>query len=543
MPVRSLYFAIITAIVAFGSVVIVRMHRHQEHLHTRIESIESTYKSPLFARVPVTQRDIAASSWIPVQAQAKDTVVQVFSQLAEIDLLQPYKTPAQGQACGSGFFINDAGELVTNAHVVSNARSVWVQIPCLGKQIIDATIVGVCPERDLALLRISKEGFDALHRALGKIPFLSLGDSDTVFRSDELLALGYPLGQYSLKSTSGVVSGREDVGGRHYIQMSAPINPGSSGGPSLNRLGHVVGVNSGSIQGSQNANYIIPINELKIILDDMRKVKLLRKPFLGIAPVGCSQELTHYLNNPEPGGVYVVEIFEKSLLQKAGVQTGDMIYEIDGHKVDLYGDMNVPWSEDKISIADYVSRLKLGSKVTIVLYRKGARKDISVLFDLSERLPIRIIYPDYEPIEYEIIAGMVVQPLTLNHVALMASVVPGLIKYTETKEQLEPALLLTHLFPDSLVHRSRALGIGAIITQVNGKDVKTIADFRSALKAGKDESYLTFKTSNNIFVAFSLQKVLKEERRFARDYCYSISPTVKELLAHNEAPTPHNKID
>jgi serine protease Do len=442
--------------------------------------------------------------WAEVQSRAKDTVVQIFSQIAEVDILQPYKTPNQGQSFGSGFIINDKGEIVTNAHVVANAKSVWIQVPSLGRRIIDVDVVGVCPERDLALLRIQKEGCDLLRKVLGKMPYLFLGDSDKVFRSDEILAIGYPLAQHSLKSTTGVVSGRENVNGQHYIQMSAPINPGSSGGPSLNRHGEVIGVNSATVSGAQNANYIIPINELKIILDDLHRVPLLRRPFLGIIPVSGSDALTAYLGNPLPGGVYVVETFKKSLLEKAGVRTGDMIYEINGHQIDSYG------------------------------------KKISVKFGFAEQLPVRTIYPDYEAIDYEIIAGMVITPLTLNHVALIAPRMPSLLRYSETKDQLEPALLLAHLFPDSQAHRSRALGIGYIITEVNGKPVKTLQDLRRVVRASKNAEFLTFKTENNVFVAFPMKKVLREERRFSQNYHYPLSPLMKELLKSVEEPKKPN---
>ena len=93
--------------------------------------------------------------WRPVQERVKDTVVQVFAQIAELDLLQPYKTPTQASAIGSGFFINDEGDLITNAHVVDQAKAVWIQIPSLGKRIIDVDVISVSPERDLALLRVN----------------------------------------------------------------------------------------------------------------------------------------------------------------------------------------------------------------------------------------------------------------------------------------------------------------------------------------------------------------------------------------------------
>ncbi len=536
MVIRS-YLGLTFGLVALlGLAAVGKLYYKQISLEQQVSFLASEQKNPIFQKDD--QKGYAGGSepWSVVQTQAKDTVVQIFSQIAEVDILQPYKTPNQGQGFGSGFFINDKGEIVTNAHVVSNAKSAWIQVPSLGKRIIDVDIVGVCPERDLALLRVKKDGFDLIYKTLGKIPYLPLGDSDKVFRSDELLALGYPLAQHSLKSTTGVVSGREAIGGQHYIQMSAPINPGSSGGPSLNHRGEVIGVNSASVNGAQNANYIIPINELKIILDDLHKVKLLRRPFLGIVPVSGSDALTAYLGNPMPGGVYVVETYKKSLLENAGVRTGDMIYEINGHKVDVYGEMSVPWSEDKISISDYVSRLKMGQDVNIVLYRQGERKNIAVKFGFAEQLPVRMIYPDYENIDYEVIAGMVITPLTLNHVGGLVGHMPSLIKYSDVKEQLEPALLLTHLFPDSQAHRSRALGIGYIITEVNGQEVKTLKDFRAAVIKGKNEEFLTFRTANNVFVAFPMKQTLNEERRFARDYHYQITPAVKELLQSLEEP-------
>jgi S1-C subfamily serine protease len=518
---------------------ILKLYQMHVQLEQQVAFIDAE-RDPLWGKQEKLEMVKVIEPWAEVQSRAKDTVVQIFSQIAEVDILQPYKTPNQGQSFGSGFIINDKGEIVTNAHVVANAKSVWIQVPSLGRRIIDVDVVGVCPERDLALLRIQKEGCDLIRKVLGKVPYLFLGDSDKVFRSDEILAIGYPLAQHSLKSTTGVVSGRENVNGQHYIQMSAPINPGSSGGPSLNRHGEVVGVNSATVSGAQNANYIIPINELKIILEDLHRVPLLRRPFLGIIPVSGSEALTAYLGNPLPGGVYVVETFKKSLLEKAGVRTGDMIYEINGHQVDSYGEMCVPWSEDKITIADYVSRLKLDQEVNIILYRKGERKKISVKFGFAEQLPVRTIYPDYEAIDYEIIAGMVITPLTLNHVALIAPRMPSLLRYTETKDQLEPALLLAHLFPDSQAHRSRALGIGYLVTEVNGKPVKTLQDLRRVVRASKNAEFLTFKTENNVFVAFPMKKVLREERRFSQNYHYPLSPLMTELLKTVEEPKKPN---
>lgn len=465
------------------------------------------------------------SSWENLQSRVRNTVVQVFSQLAEFDWLQPFKTPRQGQGTGTAFFVNDSGELITNAHVVNQARSVFIQIPSLGKIPIEVDVVGVSQERDIALLRVKPEGLEKIKLALGKIPFLPLGNSDQVMRAQEIMALGYPLGQQALKSTTGVVSGRE----QHMIQITAPINPGNSGGPALNIRGEVVGINTAVINGNgvQNTGYIIPINEAKIILDDLRKVKLLRKPFLGLFYSPGSEELARYLKNPVNGGVFVAKVFKNSPLDLAGVKNGDMLYELNGHAIDYYGDMNVDWAEDKISITDYVSHLELGQKVRIGVYRNGKKLDFTVTFGNGSLPPVRIMHPGYEEIDYEIMGGMVIMPLTINHVVLMAQNVPMLLKYQESNNQYEPVLIITHIFHDSAAQRSRSLLPGMTIKEINGIPVKTLADFRAAVQESIKTGYLTVRTNDELLVALPFDRVLADEENLALDNRYMVSPLVQ----------------
>ena len=471
--------------------------------------------------------------WRPIQQQVKDTVVQVFAQISEIDLLQPFKTPAQYSSTGSAFFINEQGDLLTNAHVVDQAKALWIQIPSLGKRIIRIEVVGVSPDRDVALIRVVPDDLKMIRQELGRVPYLPLGDSDLVFRSDEVLALGYPLGQQSLKSTTGVISGRE----QQYIQMSAPINPGNSGGALLNINGEVVGVNSAAIVEAQNIGYIIPINDVKIVLPDLYKMKLLRKPFLGVLFNNANPSLTEYLGNPQPGGCYVVEVVKDSTLHKAGVQQGDMIYEINGHRLDVYGEMNIPWSEDKISLIDYVSRLAIGEDVRLIVYRNGQRKELSVKFSQVELPPIHKIYPGYEPIDYEVYAGMVVMQLTVNHIQGMKKTIPGLARYAELKNQKHSVLIVTHVFSTSELFKARTVTLGATINQVNGVVAHTLDDFRKAIKEHAHDKFLTLllsdnltMTTDNLFVVLPMDTIVQEEAQLAREYHYPISPTVKEII-------------
>lgn len=480
----------------------------------------------------VIEKIISAAPWSDLQGKVKDAVVQVFAQVAAIDLLQPYRTPNQGQGTGSGFFINDVGEIITNAHVVDQAKAVWVQIPSMGKQQIDVDVVGVCPERDIALLKLKPDGLKLIHEVLGKIPYLELGNSDFVHRAQEIMALGYPLGMQGLKSTTGVVSGRE----QHLIQIDVSINPGNSGGPSVNHEGNVVGINSyyGG-NDAQTVGYIIPINELKIVLDDLRNVTLLRKPFLGVLFNNASESLTKFLGNPLPGGLYVVDVYKDSPLHKAGVQKSDMIYAINGFPIDVYGEL--PWNEEKISIVDYVAQLKLGQEVNLVVYRKGDRKEINLKFNQCELLPVRRIYPGYETLDYEIVAGMVIQPLTQNHIPLLVNMMPSLIKYTEMKNQMEPALIVTHIFPDSQAQRSRSLVPGAILSEINGEKIKTLQQLRTVLAKSVTSGDLTVETSDGVFVVCSIKKVLDENLKLATDYYFPVSFTMRDLMARMDTKT------
>lgn len=527
-------FSLVLLVVCCGSLYMWRsLVRQNQSLSARLELLQSQaidlnqHISALPAQEPKIV--VKGDAWRHIQDQVKDTVVQVFAQIAEVDLLQPYKTPQQYGACGSAFFINEQGDLITNAHVVNQAAAVWIQIPSLGKRIIDVDVIGVS-ERDIALLRVRPEGLALIKEHIGKIPCLALGDSDAIRRADEVMALGYPLGQQSLKSTTGVISGRE----QSMIQMSAAINPGNSGGPLLNTKGEVVGINTAGITEAQNVGYIIPINDLKIVLNDLYTIKLLRKPFLGVFFNNASESLTEFLGNPQPGGCYIVEVAKRSTLAKAGVERGDMIYEINGHKLDIYGEMNVPWTEDKISLIDYVSRLSIGQDVHLVVYRKGQRKDVKIVFNQAELPAVRKIYPGYEPVEYEVMAGMVVAPLTINHIHALAPAAPGLAKFADMHTN-EPALLITHIFPNSQLYRTRTITVGSTINEVNGIPVHTLAELRDAIK--KSTKFLTLKVSDNVmratehvFVALPFEKVLEEEYKLAQDFKFPLSKTMQELV-------------
>lgn len=535
--VRSSLF--ILAIAGFCGWMFYKQHQAQNYVTALMQDMQhqGVYDAKLQPGCAVGPDSAKVQAWSDIQSMTRDTVAQVIAQVAQVDLLEPYKTPNQGQVSGSAFFINEQGELITNAHVVNQAKAVFIQIPSLGKRRLEVDVIGISPDRDLALLRLKPEELQLIKETLGKVPMLQFGNSDKVSRAEEIMALGYPLGQQSLKSTTGVVSGREQIGGKYMIQISTPINPGSSGGPSINRCGEVIGVNTAGIMPAQNVNYIIPSNEVQLFIaqlnqlpDDHGKIKFLRKPILGVMYNNATDDLARFFGNPCPGGLYIVETLTGSPLYKAGVRSGDMMYEINGHKLDVFGDMSMPWMEDKMSITDYVSGLMLGDTINIKVYRKGKELEISFQLDFSDQNGVRQIYPGYEPIDYEIIGGMVIMPMSLNHVQLMLPVAPELSRYAEPKMQIEPALIITHVMPDSAVTRARSIGLGAVLTEVNGVSVKTLDDLRKALSKSVKDDTVTIKTTENTFAVFPLSRMLADEKKLSENYYYKITDCVQSLM-------------
>jgi len=470
-----------------------------------------------------------APDWTQMQDGMQNAVVQVFSQIGRYNWLEPYKTEEEAESRGSGFIINEDGYIITNAHVIDEAKRVWVHIPALGRQTIHVKIIGYCPDRDLALLQILPDQLKKIKEELKFIPFLSFGDSDLVQRTDNVLVLGYPLGQYRLKSTTGIVSGRETSIGQALIQVTAPVNPGSSGGPLLNEQGQVIGITVASVFSASNVGYAIPINELKQILDELYTKKLVRIPNLGVQFVFSNDSKAEYLGNPLPAGLYVSKVLKHSLFEKAGVQVGDMLYEFHGFRIDAYGDSNAPWGSDKTSLTDLISRIKIGEKLQLTVFRKGKRIELHCAFDLLPPYPIRRVFPDFEPVDFETLGGMVIMQLSDNHFPLLIEIAPDLIKFLQADQKYEPALVITNVLPGSLSYQLHSLLPGDIIRELNDEKVSTLDSLRTAMQKSLHTGFVTLKTERSIFAVFSLPALLEDEKQLSRDFVYPMSKMVEDL--------------
>lgn len=159
-------------------------------------------------------------------------------------------------AQGSGFVVSKDGRIVTNYHVIKDGKSAIVKLPDGAFFVVDG-VLAVDKDRDIAIIKAHGENFRTVN----------LGDSGRVQVGDEVVAIGNPL---SLESTvsNGIVSGMRTVGeeGGRFLQITAPISPGSSGGPLFNTAGEVVGITTSGLKGGENLNFAIPINDAKGLL-------------------------------------------------------------------------------------------------------------------------------------------------------------------------------------------------------------------------------------------------------------------------------------
>lgn len=479
---------------------------------------------------------IYAENWKDSELSTQDCVVQVFSQIAKFNWVEPYKSPEQFQASGTAFFINDEGHLLTNFHVIDQAKFIYINLPSLGRRPLEVEVIGAYPEGDIALMKLTQDSYAEIINFLGYVPYLNLGDSDTLYKTEPVLALGYPLGQRYLKSTVGVVAGRDYIDGVSYVHITAPINPGNSGGPLLNISGEVVGINTAYVPGSQNIGYIIPINEVKNILDDLYKVKLYRKPIIGISCNHATDDHMRSLGNPVPGGLYINYVLPNSLAEKAGIEMGDMLYEIvwqdKSYLIDEYGDIKVDWrNSDKVILMELINRFQLKDDFKLVVYRNGAKLELSCLFDCQENSVIRYIYPDYEPqeIDYEIFAGAVFMQLRGNHFGLLPEN-SILNQYRRPELHNEEAIVITNIFPGSMMHKVRCFYPGMIVDSINDCYVRNLSDLRKALISSAKLGTVSIKTKDHVVTVLSLDQILEQEPKLSNNFVYPMSSIVVKLL-------------
>lgn len=238
---------------------------------------------------------------------------------------------------GSGIIISQDGYIVTNNHVIENARSVSV-ILNTGVEY-SATLVGSDAKTDLAVLKI----------AATDLPAATLGDSSLCQAGELAVAIGNPLGQELAGTvTVGVISAvnrsiqiSDDGATMSLLQTDAAINPGNSGGALVNSYGEVIGINSMKFSGEnlEGIGFAIPINDAKPVISDLISAGYVKgRPLIGISVRQISSEVAAI--NDLPAGLNVVEVARGGAAEKAGIKKGDVIVAVDGKLVDTQKEIN-----------------------------------------------------------------------------------------------------------------------------------------------------------------------------------------------------------
>jgi len=315
---------------------------------------------------------------IEVYRKGTPSVVNITSTAVAYDFFQG-PVPQEGQ--GSGFLIDKEGHILTNYHVIANAREVKVTL--YNKKTYTATVIGRDRAHDLAVIQI---------KAAGLVP-ATLGDSKGLIVGQNVYAIGNPFG-LSGTMTRGIISSMRPIrtpqGSEidEAIQTDAAINPGNSGGPLLNSRAEVIGINSMIATGGSNQSagigFAIPINTAKAVISDLITMGRVRRPSLGIrgtVPIG--PELAQELGLASDYGVLIVEVLPGGAADRAGLHGGSQRAYIGNVPLLIGGDLIVAIDGEQIGdpqdLANSMNRHKAGDTVTVTIYRGKRKMDVKVV--------------------------------------------------------------------------------------------------------------------------------------------------------------------
>src|SRR5215472_645660 len=288
----------------------------------------TTYRSGTLRTVSAPGRKVEiteAASTEPLDAEEQNnisvyhknigSVVNVTSRAVALDFFYGL-VPQEGQ--GSGFIIDRDGHILTNYHVVADARQVEVTLH--NRKKYRATIVGSDRSHDLAIVQIKAPDLNPM----------ILGDSRNLQVGQKVYAIGNPFG-LSGTLTSGIVSSIRSVqepGGAaidEAIQTDAAINPGNSGGPLLNSHGEVVGINTmiaSNVGQNAGIGFAIPVNTAKAVLNDLLTLGRVRRPALGVVTIPISPDIADELGLASDYGLLIVQVLPGGAAARAGLKGG-----------------------------------------------------------------------------------------------------------------------------------------------------------------------------------------------------------------------------
>jgi serine protease Do len=363
----------------------------------------------------------------------------------------PRKYVQQGQ--GSGFIISKDGYILTNNHVVGDVDKIKVVLQD-GRTFDDAKVIGTDPDSEVALIKIEGDDF----------PVLEMGDSSKIQIGDWVIAIGNPFG-LSETVTVGVISavGRSNMhiaAYEDFIQTDAAINPGNSGGPLINLDGKVIGINTAIVSesgGYMGIGFAIPINMARTIEEQLKAQGKVTRGYLGLYGQDVTQDIAELRGLKEAAGVQVNQVEPGSPAAEGGLQSLDVILEMDGKKVTTYDQFR-----------NDIALLKPGTEVHFVVWRDGHTVDLTVA--LGER-PSTAAKGQPSTEEPQQSLGLEVQALTRS--------LANQFGYS-----LGEGVLVSAVMPGSPA-ADAGIQPGDLITVVNNEKVTSVGDFTAAVRASR----------------------------------------------------------
>ncbi len=334
------------------------------------------------AKVEITEAaggeslDAEENNNISVYQKNIPSVVNITSRAMTFDFFYGM-VPQEGQ--GSGFVIDKEGHIVTNYHVIADARTVEVTLH--NRKKFKASVIGTDPAHDLAVIQI-------------KAPDLTpavLGDSRNLKVGQKVYAIGNPFG-LSGTMTRGIVSSirpvREPNGATidEAIQTDAAINPGNSGGPLLNWHGEVIGINTmilSSVGQNAGIGFAIPVNTAKAVLGDLVTLGRVKRPALGVRTIPISPELADEIGLPADYGLLIVSVVPGSSADRAGLRGGSERAYLGNIPIMLGGDLIVGIDgedvQDQQGLSQVMNNHRAGDTVRVTIYRAKKKLEINVV--------------------------------------------------------------------------------------------------------------------------------------------------------------------
>lgn len=385
---------------------------------------------------------------------------------------EPHGRRGGGQ--GSGVIVSTDGYILTNNHVIANAREVNVTLP--DKREFKGRIVGTDPKTDLAVVKIDGQN----------LPSVPWGDASKLQVGEYVLAVGNPFGLNSTV-TLGIVSalGRGHMGITQYedfIQTDAAINPGNSGGALVNTRGELVGINTAIFSqtgGYQGVGFAVPTSMGKPIYESLIKNGKVVRGYLGIGIQDLNHDLAESFGIKDAKGALVSDVKEGSPADRAGMKQGDVVISYHGSAV-----------EDALTLQRVVTRTSVGSKVPVKVVRDGQEKDLTIVIGEQPDTVKTAKAGTDEPGEYAF-AGIAVQDLDRETA-----------KELGIKDQTQ-GVVVTNVAPDSGAEKA-GLVPGDVIREINRKPIKSVKDFEqmsSGVKKGENVLILINRRGASLFLS------------------------------------------